>query len=131
MDAVAQILADVETTLHPLGFRRRLAPGVLACWVRRKLNHNRAVVAIECPRGEAPAIFARLQKIVCRKAAGFYIPVFYEIGLQTIVLGPPVMTDPIDVVDTISNGICLFCNPFMWLTCRKDWSPQALHGVNL
>jgi hypothetical protein len=107
MDLTAQILKELDGALSHLGFRRRTARRVLACWVLRKLSYNRAVVVIECPSSEDPAVFAREQKSVCRKAAGFFIPFFYEVGLQIVVLGPAAITDPKSVVDAYSNQICV------------------------
>jgi hypothetical protein len=68
---------------------------------------NRAVVVIEAPDDADPALFARDQKGVCRRAAGFFLPVLYEIGLQVVVVGPPVRTDPTSVVDKYSNQVCV------------------------
>jgi hypothetical protein len=102
------ILIALDEMLVAQGFHRRQVPDVLACWARRSLlTGNRAVVVIECPGDEDPALFAREQKKRCSKAAGFFIPFLFEVGLQIIVVGPPALTDPTTVVDTYSNQICV------------------------
>jgi hypothetical protein len=107
MDLVPQIIAELDAALTPIGFTRRPAVGAVACWAWRTLNHNRAVVLIECPPNQDPALFARDHKNYCRGIAGFIVPIFYEMGLQIITLGPPVVTDPTAVVDKFSNQICV------------------------
>src|SRR5689334_17186214 len=107
MSVTTQLITELDNTLIPRGFRRRAAEGVLGCWVRRTLMTNRAVVVIQAPPDADPALFARDQKRASRKAAGFFIPVLYEIGLQIVVVGPPVRTDPTRVVDRYSNQVCI------------------------
>jgi hypothetical protein len=102
------LLAALDETLRGHGFRRRSAASVLACWVRRSVwTGNRAVVVIECPPDCDPAVFARGEKKRCAAASGFYIPVLFETGLQIVVFGPSVRTDPMAVVDRFSNQICV------------------------
>ena len=95
MEPFAQIQAALEGALTPFGFRRRPADGVISCWVLRTFMRNRAVVVIYCRDDKDPALFAREQRGLCRSAAGFFIPVLYEIGLQIVVVGPPAVTDPL------------------------------------
>lgn len=101
------VLASVDRALGQRGFVRRDSDDVLACWVRRTLLTNRAVVAIECPLQEDPAVFAREARRRCARAVGFRIPLFYGIGLQVITLGPRVRTPPTEVVDRIDNQWCV------------------------
>jgi hypothetical protein len=117
MDLVDHIAGDLQMTLASIGFvRQNNAPGVVACFVRRNFSHNRAVVIVECPPEMDPALFARSSRDVCKRAAGFYVPIFYEIGLQIVVLGPAAITEPTSVVDTFSNQTCVL---------------QAVHVVDL
>ncbi len=104
---VTTVLSELDKVLLPRGFKRRASENVLGCWVRRTLMTNRAVVVIKAPDDVDPALFARNQKGACRKAAGFFLPFLYEIGLQIVVVGPPVRTEPTSVVDTYSNQVCV------------------------
>lgn len=106
MDVMNHVLAALDEALKSAGFRQLESDGVLACWIRRTGSTNRAVVAIECPLDEDPALFAQAQRGMCRKAAGFFVPFLYPIGLQIVVIGPRVQTDPVSVVDTYNNQIC-------------------------
>lgn len=119
----SNIRAVLNETLMERGFRPRTeaadptgASPVVACWTRRTIFTNRAAVVLRCPEAEDPAQFARASRRSCAKAAGFYVPVLYGIGLQVIVLGPGVQTPLEDAVDRIDNQWCVL---------------QAIHVVDM
>lgn len=159
MTTKIEILDQLDITLTQAGYRSRAAQEVVACYTRKTLSMNLAVVVIECPDSRDPCEFVRQQKRVCRRAAGFYIPFFYPVSLQVIVLGRAGDAAPSQAVDRFNNQICIVQSIFIvdleamrvetgvtWLrgslrelqesidhTLRRTVRPDALHtapGLN-
>ncbi|MCC7385397.1 MAG: hypothetical protein IT384_26345 [Deltaproteobacteria bacterium] len=74
-------------------------------------------MVIDAPHDVDPAKFAREKRWLYAKAAGFLIPLFYEVGVQVVVLtGGTVKSNPQSAVDRLSNQWCMI---------------QAIHVVEL
>lgn len=97
----------IQSTLAQLGYSRRPPRAGVEVWVRRKFNSNRAIAFLKAPTGEDPAVFARSKRGDCARAAGFWIPLFYGIGLQIVVEGPTDASDPGAAVDRYDNQWCV------------------------
>lgn len=107
MTTKIELLDQLDITLSEAGYHARVAHEVVACYTRKTLNSNRAIVVLECPDSRDPCEFVREKLSVCRRAAGFFIPVLYQISLQVIVLGRAEETTPEKAVDTLNNQICV------------------------
>jgi hypothetical protein len=83
----------IEDTLSPLSFKR-FDPvpevggaGMLVAWKRKTLSMNRGVAILRFGDSETnPGEFAQRMKKSVGKAIG-YLPFFYELGLQLILVG--------------------------------------------
>lgn len=120
-----KILDQLDIVLTDAGYRSRAAHEVVACYTRKTLNANRAIVVLECPDSRDPCEFAREMKGVCLRATGFYIPFLYQLALQIVVLGPAKNAEPEKSVDVTNRPLCIL--QAIYVVDLK--APQVVTGV--